>query len=303
MAESVKDVATGAGVGAGIGHVVKNHAAKKAAETGAKKVAETGAKTGAKTLGKTLAKAVPGVGLGFAAYDLYKGHKGDALLDAATAIPGVGTVGAFAIGGAQAAGAGKMIDKGLNKVDQAAKPEPLQGSNVATGPLKTNPETIPGHGIMPQTSPETPGQVPVGLIKPEPLQGSNLATGPLKTNPETIPGHGIMPQTSPETPGRVPVGLTNPDPVLANQTGTALGNAGLLLIPGAGAMISSEHLAKAMTKGVDAQNQNGRSLGETNRMMTSDLLATRDNNSKEIQNNVSYGNDKSKSKTAGLEMA
>ena len=38
-------------------------------------------------------------------------------------------------------------------------------------------------------------------------------------------------------------------------------------------------------------------------MMTSDLLATRDNNSKEIQNNVSYGNDKSKSKTAGLEMA
>lgn len=259
MAESVKDVATGAGVGAGIGHVVKNHAAKKAAETGAKKVAETGAKTGAKTLGKTLAKAVPGVGLGFAAYDLYKGHKGDALLDAATAIPGVGTVGAFAIGGAQAAGAGKMIDKGLNKVDQAAKPEPLQGSNVATGPLKTNPETIPGHGIMPQTSPETPGQVPVGLTKP--------------------------------------------DPVLANQTGTALGNAGLLLIPGAGAMISSEHLAKAMTKGVDAQNQNGRSLGETNRMMTSDLLATRDNNSKEIQNNVSYGNDKSKSKTAGLEMA
>ena len=286
MAESVKDVATGAGVGAGIGHVVKNHAAKKAAETGAKKVAETGAKTGAKTLGKTLAKAVPGVGLGFAAYDLYKGHKGDALLDAATAIPGVGTVGAFAIGGAQAAGAGKMIDKGLNKVDQAAKPEPLQGSNVTTGPLKTNPETIPGHGIMRQTSPETPGQISVGL-----------------TNPETIPGHGIMPQTSPETPGQVPVGLTKPDPVLANQTGTALGNAGLLLIPGAGAMISSEHLAKAMTKGVDAQNQNGRSLGETNRMMTSDLLATRDNNSKEIQNNVSYGNDKSKSKTAGLEMA
>ena len=293
MAESVKDVATGAGVGAGIGHVVKNHAAKKAAETGAKKVAETGAKTGAKTLGKTLAKAVPGVGLGFAAYDLYKGHKGDALLDAATAIPGVGTVGAFAIGGAQAAGAGKMIDKGLNKVDQAAKPEPLQGSNVATGP-----ETIPGHGIMPQTSPETPGQVPVGLTKPEPLQGSNVATGP-----ETIPGHGIMPQTFPETPGQVPVGLTKPDPVLVNQTGTALGNAGLLLIPGAGAMISSEPLAKAMTKGVDAQNQNGRSLGETNRMMTSDLLATRDNNSKEIQNNVSYGNDKSKSKTAGLEMA
>ena len=303
MAESLKDVATGAGVGAGIGHVVKNHAAKKAAETGAKKVAETGAKTGAKTLGKTLAKAVPGVGLGFAAYDLYKGHKGDALLDAATAIPGVGTVGAFAIGGAQAAGAGKMIDKGLNKVDQAAKPEPLQGSNVTTGPLKTNPETIPGHGIMPQKSPGMPGQVPVGLIKPEPLQGSNVATGPLKTNPETIPGHGIMPQTSPETPGQVPVGLTKPDPVLANQTGTALGNAGLLLIPGAGAMISSEHLAKAMTKGVDAQNQNGRSLGETNRMMTSDLLATRDNNSKEIQNNVSYGNDKSKSKTAGLEMA
>ena len=232
MAESVKDVAIGAGVGAGIGHVVKNHAAKKAAETGAKKVAD---------------------------YDLYKGHKGDALLDAATAIPGVGTVGAFAIGGAQAAGAGKMIDKGLNKVDQAAKPEPLQGSNVATGPLKTNPETIPGHGIMSQKSPETPGQVPIGLTKP--------------------------------------------DPALANQTGTALGNAGLLLIPGAGAMISSEHLAKAMTKGVDAQNQNGRSLGETNRMMTSDLLATRDNNSKEIQNNVSYGNDKSKSKTAGLEMA
>ena len=293
MAESVKDVATGAGVGAGIGHVVKNHAAKKAAETGAKKVAETGAKTGAKTLGKTLAKAVPGVGLGFAAYDLYKGHKGDALLDAATAIPGVGTVGAFAIGGAQAAGAGKMIDKGLNKVDQAAKPEPLQGSNVATGP-----ETIPGHGIIPQKSPGMPGQVPVGLIKPEPLQGSNVATGP-----ETIPGHGIMPQKSPGTPGQVPVGLTKPDPVLANQTGTALGNAGLLLIPGAGVMISSEHLAKAMTKGVDAQNQNGRSLGETNRMMTSDLLATRDNNSKEIQNNVSYGNDKSKSKTAGLEMA
>lgn len=141
-------------------------------------------------------------GAGFVAYDLMKGKKGDAVLDAGMMVPGVGTMGAAGLTAAQAMGAGDKIDSAIDHVTGGTKAEasdkkPTQSKETPAVPQlqPTEKTTATQSQIqpMPQPMPMANYQQQGGLMAPggQAMAGGVLMSsllGASQGQPGAVPG-------------------------------------------------------------------------------------------------------------------